>query len=80
MYTPSYGVYLATYKPVSKPHIISRYIPGYLQELQDGHAEELTLFKSQLEEVRRKMVNLGLSHLHRYKLLRPQLGGGRSDA
>ena len=36
----------------------SRYIPGYLKELQDGHREELALFKSQLEQVREKMVSL----------------------
>ncbi|KAJ8076753.1 hypothetical protein AAF712_000376 [Marasmius tenuissimus] len=29
-----------------------KYIPGYLKELQDGHQEELNLFKSQLQEVR----------------------------
>jgi len=34
---------------------ILRYIPGYLKELQDGHREELALFKNQLEEVREKM-------------------------
>jgi len=32
------------------------YVPGYLKELQDGHKEELDLFKSQLNEVREKMV------------------------
>jgi len=31
-------------------------VPGYLKELQDGHEEELDLFKSQLNEVREKMV------------------------
>jgi hypothetical protein len=36
----------------------SRYIPGYLKELQDGHKEELTLFTSQLNEVREKMVRI----------------------
>ena len=35
---------------------ILRYVPGYLKELQDGHEEELALFKSQLNEVREKMV------------------------
>ena len=35
---------------------IFRYIPGYLQELKDGHAEELDLFKRQLSEVRLKTV------------------------
>ncbi|KAL9715590.1 hypothetical protein Ac2012v2_000033 [Leucoagaricus gongylophorus] len=33
-----------------------RYVPGYLKELQDGHREELNLFKSQLDEVREKMA------------------------
>ncbi|KAF8797498.1 cytochrome P450 [Phlegmacium glaucopus] len=32
-----------------------RYIPGYLKELQDGHAEELALFKRQLNVVRSNM-------------------------
>ncbi|PPQ68178.1 hypothetical protein CVT24_005065 [Panaeolus cyanescens] len=32
-----------------------RYIPGYLKELQDGHAEELNLFKKQLRDVKIKM-------------------------
>ncbi|KAJ2917541.1 hypothetical protein MD484_g2847, partial [Candolleomyces efflorescens] len=32
-----------------------RYIPGYLKELQDGHAEELALFKGQLVEVKKAM-------------------------
>jgi cytochrome P450 len=32
-----------------------RYVPGYLKELQDGHAEELNLFKTQLAEVHAKM-------------------------
>ncbi|KAF8960535.1 hypothetical protein BDZ97DRAFT_1833337 [Flammula alnicola] len=34
---------------------ILRYMPGYLKELKDGHAEELELFKSQLTEVRMKV-------------------------
>jgi len=34
----------------------SRYVPGYLKELRDGHAEELALFKRQLNDVRTKMV------------------------
>ncbi|KAF9449630.1 cytochrome P450 [Macrolepiota fuliginosa MF-IS2] len=34
---------------------ILRYIPGYLKELQDGHREELALFKGQLTEVREKI-------------------------
>jgi hypothetical protein len=29
-----------------------------LKELEDGHREELALFKSQLEEVWKKMVSL----------------------
>ena len=33
-----------------------RYIPGYLTELHDGHAEELTLFKQQLQGIRSNMV------------------------
>ncbi|PPQ95023.1 hypothetical protein CVT25_000486 [Psilocybe cyanescens] len=41
---------------------ILRYIPGYLKELQDGHAEELKLFKSQLNEVKMKVVRLSLSY------------------
>jgi hypothetical protein len=43
---------------------IGRYIPGYLKELQDGHREELTLFKSQLEQVREKMVSFVFSGFH----------------
>ncbi|KAF5347626.1 hypothetical protein D9756_010668 [Leucocoprinus leucothites] len=35
---------------------VLRYVPGYLKELQDGHKEELGLFKSQLNEVREKMA------------------------
>jgi hypothetical protein len=50
-------------KARSVSDIISRYIPGYLQELQDGHAEELKLFKDQLEEVRWKMVSVSSSRL-----------------
>ena len=34
-----------------------RYVPGYLQELRDGHVEELDLFKRQLSEVRLKAVH-----------------------
>ncbi|TFK23725.1 cytochrome P450 [Coprinopsis marcescibilis] len=30
-----------------------RYVPGYLKELKDGHAEELALFKRQLNEVKK---------------------------
>ncbi|KIJ99162.1 hypothetical protein K443DRAFT_680159 [Laccaria amethystina LaAM-08-1] len=33
-----------------------RYIPGYLKELEDGHAEELALFKRQLSEVKSSMA------------------------
>jgi hypothetical protein len=36
----------------------SSYVPGYLKELQDGHREELQLFKSQLIEVREQMVRI----------------------
>ena len=36
--------------------ILHRYIPGYLKELQDGHAEELTLFKQQLNDLQLSMV------------------------
>jgi cytochrome P450 len=32
-----------------------RYVPGYLKELQDGHAEELELFKQNLNDVRLSM-------------------------
>ncbi|KAF9456168.1 cytochrome P450 [Collybia nuda] len=34
-----------------------RYIPGYLKELKDGHAEELGLFKRQLSVVKKQMEN-----------------------
>lgn len=37
-------------------HLLYRYIPGYLKELQDGHAEELALFKRQLRDVILGMV------------------------
>ena len=40
------------------PSLLDRYIPGYLKELQDGHAEELALFKRQLHDVRFSMVCL----------------------
>ena len=45
----------------SIPHLIhatyvSRYVPGYLKELQDGHAEELALFRKHLEDVRQQIV------------------------
>ena len=36
---------------------MTRYIPGYLKELQDGYAEESELFRSQLAEVRRKIAS-----------------------
>ncbi|KAG2024042.1 cytochrome P450 [Coprinopsis cinerea AmutBmut pab1-1] len=32
-----------------------RYVPGYLKELKDGHAEELSLFKRQLNVVKQAM-------------------------
>jgi hypothetical protein len=35
---------------------MNRYVPGYLKELQDGHAEELNLFKTQLLELKKKAV------------------------
>jgi len=35
---------------------ILRYVPGYLKELQDGHKEELALFKGQLTEVKEKLA------------------------
>src|SRR6266576_501748 len=38
-----------------------RYIPGYLKELQDGHAKELSLFKRKLYEVKDQLVCLNLS-------------------
>jgi len=41
---------------VARPDVGFRYVPGYLQELRDGHAEELDLFKRQLSEVRLKAV------------------------
>ncbi len=34
---------------------INRFIPGYLKELQEGFAEELALFTSQLNAVRQKI-------------------------
>jgi hypothetical protein len=37
---------------------ITRYIPGYLKELKDGHAEELALFKRQLSVVKKQMARL----------------------
>src|ERR1700733_13937270 len=37
---------------------ILRYVPGYLKELQDGHKEELALFKDQLAQVQQKIVRL----------------------
>jgi hypothetical protein len=40
--------------------VFSRYVPGYLKELQDGHKEELNLFKGQLNEVREKLVRIRL--------------------
>ena len=42
-----------------------RYIPGYLKELQDGHAKELNLFKRKLFEVRDRLVRFG-SDCHSY--------------
>ena len=35
---------------------LSRYVPGYLKELQDGLAEELALFRKHLEDVRQQIV------------------------
>jgi hypothetical protein len=35
---------------------MNRYVPGYLKELQDGHAEELNLIKTQLLELKKKAV------------------------
>lgn len=35
---------------------ILRFVPGYLSALQQYHREELTLFRSQLDAVRRQMV------------------------
>lgn len=35
---------------------LRRYVPGYLKELQDGHAEELGLFRKHLEDVRQQIV------------------------
>ena len=37
---------------------ILRYVPGYLSELRKFHQEELSLFRSQLDGVREKMVVL----------------------
>ena len=45
--------------PITHPFhtsYLSRYVPGYLKELQDGHAEELALFKMHLEDVRQQVV------------------------
>jgi hypothetical protein len=55
MYFLSYGWYISIIFR-SSPHLLDRYIPGYLKELQDGHAEELALFKDQLDNVRLSMV------------------------
>ncbi|KIK68536.1 hypothetical protein GYMLUDRAFT_35978 [Collybiopsis luxurians FD-317 M1] len=33
-----------------------KYVPGYLNELREGHREELGLFKSEMQEVRDKMA------------------------
>ncbi|XP_006456356.1 hypothetical protein AGABI2DRAFT_211275 [Agaricus bisporus var. bisporus H97] len=44
---------IAYWKVDSWPFL--RYVPGYLKELQDGHKEELDLFKGQLIEVREKL-------------------------
>ena len=44
------------YLPNVASHLLCRYIPGYLTELHDGHAEELTLFKQQLQGIRLSMV------------------------
>ena len=62
MYILSYGSYLlSNHKSFclsfSLFFLSNRYIPGYLKELQDGHAEELQLFKKQLYDVKLKMVN-----------------------
>lgn len=59
MYIPSYGrylIYLSNHFGSSASHLPDRYIPGYLKELQDGHVEELALFKRQLNDVRLTMV------------------------
>lgn len=42
---------------IIKSKAVIRYIPGYLQELKDGHAEELGLFKRQLKEVHLQMAS-----------------------
>jgi len=44
------GAWLVDYWP------ILQYIPGYLKELQDGHAKELSLFKRKLFEVKDKLA------------------------
>ena len=35
---------------------LSRYVPGYLKELQDRHTEELALFRKHLEDARQQIV------------------------
>lgn len=44
------GAYLVDSYP------ILRYVPGYLDTLQQYHREELALFRSQLDAVRQQMV------------------------
>jgi len=48
------GAYLVDSFPLLK------YVPGYLSQLKAFHREELDLFRSQLDAVRTKMVNVSL--------------------
>ena len=54
------------YLPNVASHLLRRYIPGYLTELHDGHAEELTLFKQQLHGIRLSIVCLILAFILPY--------------
>lgn len=54
-----------------------KYIPGYLNELKVGHEEELGLFKSQLQEVREKMVRIVALHCHQVLNISNSLGEKR---
>ncbi|KAF9069856.1 cytochrome P450 [Rhodocollybia butyracea] len=55
-----------------------KFIPGYLNELKLGHQEELGLFKSQLQEVREKMVRHIPASFGKY-LIEQQPSLGLSD-
>lgn len=55
-----------------------RYVPGYLTELKEGHAEELALFKSQLGEVRKSMVRGGFPVSNQFVLTNSRNAGKKS--